>query len=51
MPFKKDKPTWREEKKKNVPGEDREMLKEAEKKKESDLSSDDTSYKECIDAA
>ena len=51
MPFKKDKPTWREDSKKRIPGEDREMLKEAEEKKKKELSSDDTSYKEHIDAA
>lgn len=51
MSFKKEKPTWREEKQREVPPEDREMLKEANNTKKTSLDSEKTNYKEHIDAA
>lgn len=51
MSYKKDKPTWREDQKKQVPPEDMEMLKESNSKKKETLDSEKISYKDHIDGA
>mgnify|MGYP003293278796 FL=1 len=51
MSFKKDKPTWREDRKREVPPEDEEMLKEANSKKNDLLDSEKATYKDHIDGA
>lgn len=51
MSFKKEKPTWREEQKRQVPPEDKEMLKESNTKRNETLDSEKVSYKDHIDGA